>query len=101
MGFPKQPFSFLITFWIGVEKGFNGVGYTLDDYARKIKCPVLLQYGSKDQLVTWEETDNLFRSLGSANKKLAVYQGVHHESLLQKDPARWKEEVGGFLERNK
>ncbi len=98
MGFPRQPFGFLVAFWIGVERGFNGVGFEVDKYARKIHCPVLLQYGVKDQLVTRREIDAIYKAIPSPDKKLALYEDTFHESLLQKDPVHWKKEVDEFLE---
>jgi alpha-beta hydrolase superfamily lysophospholipase len=97
MKFPKQPLGFLITFWIGVERGFNGIAYKTDEYAKKIKCPVLLQYGTNDQLVSREETDNIYNAFSSTNKKLILYYGARHESLLNYDSPRWRYEIDEFF----
>lgn len=97
IGFPKQPFGFLVTFWIGVERGFNGLGFDLAKYSQKISCPVLLQYGANDQLVSRSEVNSIYDALASANKNLAVYDNIGHAPLLQMDPARWRMEVSQFL----
>ena len=97
MGFPRQPFGFLITCWIGIERGFNGPGYQSARYAKQIHCPVLLQYGTRDQLVNREEIDEIYNAIPSTNKKLVIYQDAYHESLLQYDPDRWKKEIDEFL----
>lgn len=97
MGFPRQPFGFLITCWIGIECGFNGPAYQTARYAKQINCPVLLQYGTKDQLVKREEIDEIYNSITSTNKKLVIYQNAYHESLLHYDPERWKKEIDKFL----
>jgi uncharacterized protein len=99
IGFPGQPFGALVTFWIGMERGFNGLGFDLYDYAHKIDVPVLLQYGSNDGLVSREEVDGIYRALPSVNKKLVVYDQGGHTSLLNIDPAMWRNEVGQFLSK--
>jgi alpha-beta hydrolase superfamily lysophospholipase len=99
-GFPEQPFAFFITCWIGIERGFNALGFRLDKYAKKINCPVLLQYGSKDQLVNRDEVDDIYNAITSPQKKLVIYEDAYHESLLQKDPVTWRREVDDFLGKN-
>lgn len=97
LGFPSQPFAFLVTLWIGIENGYNGFTFQIDDYAGKINCPVLLQWGDRDMYVTKEETDSIFNNLRSPGKKLVVYNNANHESFLNFDPIGWRKEVSGFL----
>jgi alpha-beta hydrolase superfamily lysophospholipase len=97
MGLPGQPFGFLITFWMGFENGFNGLGFQIPKYARSIHCPVLLQYGAKDQLVSRKEIDEIYNAIPSIDKKLVIYNNARHESLLQHDPVRWNKEIDEFL----
>lgn len=99
LGFPEQPFAFLTTFWIGKERGFNGFGFKTNVYAKNIHCPVLVQYGEKDELVIRSETDAIYKAIASTDKKLVVYENAAHESFLHKDPARWKSEVNNFFEQ--
>ena len=99
-GFPEKPFGFLVTAWIGIERGFNGFKFRTSTYCREINCPVLLQWGSLDHMVLKEETDRIYASIASANKKLVIYENADHESFLQKDPGKWRKEIAGFLEAN-
>ena len=99
LGFPRQPFAFLTTFWIGIEQGFNGLGFKTTKYAKNINCPVLMQYGEKDELVLGYETDEIYGAIPGAHKKLVIYDEAGHESFLRKDPAGWKREVSVFLEQ--
>ena len=99
LGFPEQPFAFLTTLWIGIERGFNGFDFKTTRYARNVQCPVLEQYGEKDELALKKETDAVYNAIASGNKKLVVYEGASHESFLKKDPAQWKREVESFLKR--
>lgn len=95
-GFPSQPFAFLVTFWAGVERGFNGFNHSPTDYASEVSCPVLLQWGDNDPYVSRSETEAIFNNL-PAQKKLAIYEGAGHESFLNKEPLVWRETVSTFL----
>jgi alpha-beta hydrolase superfamily lysophospholipase len=99
LGFPEQPFGFLTSFWIGIENGFNGLEFKTTTYAKNVNCPVLMQYGEKDQLALTYETDAVYKAIAAKNKKLVMYEGAMHESLLRKDPAAWRREVATFLKQ--
>ena len=100
LGFPKQPFAVLTTFWIGIERGFNGFKHKTTRYAKNIHCPVLLQWGTLDHLVLKDETNRIYDALASTSKKLVIYEGAEHESFLRKDPLKWRIEVERFLSLN-
>ena len=100
IGFPRQPFAFLTTFWIGVERGFNGFGARTTKYAKNINCPVLLQWGSHDSYVMKSEIKSVFEAIVSADKKFVVYENAFHESLVRKDFEKWNHEVKIFLDNN-
>lgn len=97
LGFPEQPFGFLTSFWIGIEQGFNGLGFKTTKYAKNVNCPVLMQYGEKDDLVLRNETDAIYNAIASTNKRLVTYDEAAHESFLKRDPATWKRELTEFL----
>lgn len=97
IGFPTQPFAFFTTFWIGVEKGFNGFSHRTTRYMKDVQCPVLLQWGTQDAYVNEEETEKIFEATAAPRKKLVVYNGAQHESLLRKDPVQWRMEMDVFL----
>jgi alpha-beta hydrolase superfamily lysophospholipase len=99
LGFPEQPFGFLTSFWIGAEQGFNGLGFITTKYAKNINCPVLMQYGEKDELVLPYETNAIYKAISSTNKKLVIYEDAGHELFFRKDPVTWKREVETFLSR--
>ena len=97
MGFPRQPFGFLVTCWMGFESGFNGPGFQVTRYAKSIHCPVLLQYGTKDQFVSRKEIDDIYNTIPAGGKELVIYPDASHESLIQRDPVRWEREIDEFL----
>jgi len=97
LGFPEEPFGVLVTFWSGIERGFNGFRHNTIRYAKKINCPVLMQYGALDRLVTSTETNSIFRNIASDKKKLVIYENAGHDYFLDKDPLKWRKEVSEFL----
>ena len=99
LGFPEEPFGMLVTFWCGAERGFNGFRHTTSRYVQTIKCPVLIQYGALDKLVTPEEINCVFKHVASNNKKLVIYEDAGHESFLVHHPERWRQEISDFLRR--
>lgn len=98
MGLPAQPVSVLLTFWGGAEHGFWAFNMKPQEYAKKITCPVLLQWGKNDPRVSRKEEDTLFANLATASKKFVVYENSQHESLCKKENEKWLREVISFLE---
>jgi alpha-beta hydrolase superfamily lysophospholipase len=47
--------------------------------------------------VNEQEMKAIFGATVSKNKKLSVYEGAYHESMLRREPARWRNEVKTFL----
>jgi uncharacterized protein len=99
-GLPEKPFGFFVTWWMGIERGFNGFKHKTASYAKKVNCPVLMQWGARDNYVRQDETDQVFNAIASTNKKLVVYDHASHESLVQNDPAKWRIETERFLAAN-
>ena len=97
MGLPAEPLATLITFWGGVEHGFWAFNIKPTAYAKKITCPVLLQWGKNDLRVSRGEIDDIYNNISSA-KKLVVYDSCGHESLCKKETEKWKSEVSAFLQ---
>jgi len=98
LGFPKEPFGVLVTFWAGVRRGFNGFNYNTNRFAEKLNCPVLYQWADKDIYVTKKEAENIFNSIASTKKKMITYKNAVHGSLVIQDITQWRMEVEGFLE---
>jgi len=97
LGFPEEPFGVLVTFWASVERGFNAFKEKTSKYVRKIKCPVLLEYAARDELVPEEETISIFKNIASKDKRLVKFQNANHEFLLNKEREKWREEISLFL----
>jgi alpha-beta hydrolase superfamily lysophospholipase len=99
LGFPQEPFAFLTTAWIGIERGFNGYKHNTTRYAKKITCPVLMQTGALDEFVLQKESDKIFNAIASSDKKLVVFEKGQHELFIRHDPAKWRTEVEAFLKK--
>jgi alpha-beta hydrolase superfamily lysophospholipase len=97
MGFPRQPFGFLITCWIGIGNGFYGPGFQTSKYASQIHCNVVVQYGAKDQLVSRKEIDEIYNAIPGENKELIIYPDAAHESLLHHDAERYKSLLDKYM----
>ncbi len=98
MQLPSQPISTLLTFWGGTIHGFWAFSVVPSEYAKKIKCPVLLQKGKLDPRVTDEENTSLFNNIPSP-KKMVLYENSGHESLCKKEHEKWVLEVSSFLDK--
>ncbi len=96
MHLPVQPLATLLTFWGGTERGFWAFGFKPSEFAKSIKCPVLLQWGRNDPRVTRSEIDDMYGNI-STSKKLVIYESAGHESLCKKEHDKWVEEVGAFV----
>jgi uncharacterized protein len=97
MGLPEEPISSLLTFWGGIEHGFNAFNYNPCEYSKAITCPVLLQWGAIDPRVTKKEIDCIYEHLSTKDKKLVIYPNAAHESLCQNSPEEWEKEISSFL----
>ena len=96
MGLPKEPITTMLTFWGGIQNGFWAFSLKPSEYVKKIKCPVLLQHGSKDLRVTETETKEIFDNI-STNKKWVEYTESAHQSLCTNEHIKWVTEVSSFL----
>lgn len=98
--FIEKPFSFFVTFWIGIERGIKGFRHQTAEYVKKVNCPVLMQWGANDSYVLKSETNDIYKNIASEKKKLVIYDHAGHESLSLNDPAKWRMEVERFLTEN-
>jgi len=97
MHIPYFPLGDMLTFWGGVENGFNAFSHNPEIYAKNIRVPTLLMYGEKDDRVKRSETENIYRNL-SCRKTLRTFPLAGHESYLNDYRNEWTETVKTFLE---
>ncbi|MGZ3853327.1 MAG: alpha/beta hydrolase [Flavisolibacter sp.] len=96
-GFPQSLFAVPVACWMSLESSIPVFSHKTSTYAKDIHCPVLLEWGTADHLVTQKETKDIFNALASKNKRLVVYDHGVHSSFLRQDPFKWKEAMHSFL----
>ncbi|MBW0179077.1 alpha/beta fold hydrolase [Sediminibacterium sp.] len=99
MGLPSEPLSSLLTFWGGLEIGSWAFSHRPEEYAKKVSCPVLLQWGAGDKRVTEDETNALFSNISSHDKVMIKYLQSGHESLFKKETGKWVTVMSYFLNK--
>ncbi len=98
LGFPSEPFASLVTFWIGIEQGFNGFNHDVKDYATELDLPIMIQCGTRDIYMDEAELEKMYSGIPSKQKQLVTYHGSGHSSLLDADPLKWQNSVKKFLQ---
>lgn len=73
----------LLVFWGGIQNGYWAFDHNPAEYAKGVKCPVLLMYGNMDKKVSLEEKELIFSNL-AGHKELKIYPEAGHESYLTK-----------------
>jgi alpha-beta hydrolase superfamily lysophospholipase len=96
-GVVSFPFAESLVFWGGVQHGFNAFAHNPVDYARNIRCPVLLLQGSIDRRIRPSETREIYNRL-PCYKELHFFEGLGHHSYVSRRPEEWREQVGPFLD---
>lgn len=99
MNVPAFPSANLLTFWGGVQFGFNGFKHNPVDYAPSVECPTLLLHGAHDPRVTVEAVQSIRQAIGT-NATLHVFRGARHESLLDYDLTQYESVVSNWLARS-
>lgn len=96
MNAPSFPMAGLLVFWGGIQNGFWAPGHNPTEYAKKISCPTLLLYGAKDEKVSREEIDEIFKHI-TGKKRLKIYREAGHENYLTKYKSEWTQDIKKFL----
>ncbi len=70
----------------------------LQKKAAQITLPVLVMHGTEDKLANVSATENLFANLGSADKRLKIFEGYYHELFNEPEKQEIYERVTDWLE---
>jgi len=69
----------------------------VQEWAARIRTPVLVMHGTADRLASVEATKALFARLGSPDKELAIYEGYYHELFNEPEKQMLFERVTAWL----
>lgn len=72
----------------------------LPDQMHKITLPVLIMYGSEDQLSNPEGSKMLYQKVGSRDKTLKVYEGLYHEIFNEPEHEKVLADMEAWLEKH-
>lgn len=98
MRLPSFPAAQLLMFWGGVLQGFDGFKFNPMDYARNVKCPVLLMNGGADPRVTKNEAENIAKNLNSESE-FKLFPDLSHQSYVATHKTEWRSYVSAFLDK--
>jgi uncharacterized protein len=96
MNVPSFPMANLLVFWGGIQNDFNAFKHNPDNYAKNITCPTLLLSGEKDEKVSMNEINRIFKNL-AGKKQLITYPLAGHENYLVKYKEQWTNDISMFL----
>jgi uncharacterized protein len=95
MGVPSFPMAAVLTFWGGVQLNFWGFGHNPTEYASSVDVPTLLLFGERDDRVSMDETQAIFRNV-QGQKRLVAYPDFGHD-LFSHNEIEWEKDVSSFL----
>jgi alpha-beta hydrolase superfamily lysophospholipase len=93
---PAFPTAHLLVLWGGLRLGFNGFRHNPAEYARGVRCPVLLMCGTRDPKVTRDQVEAIRANL-AGERAVHYFEGLEHESYVAKRPEEWRQQVRRFL----
>jgi len=96
MNLPAFPMAGFLVFWGGLQNGFWGFSFNPIHYAKKITCPTLLLFGAKDEKVTQNEIDAIFKNLAGSKKRI-IYPETGHDNYLFHNQNQWEQNIQQFL----
>lgn len=96
LGVPAFPLARVITFWIGMQNGFNALAHNPVEYARSVRCPVLLMQGENDQFVGQTAAKAIAATLKD-RVTFKILPQCGHAHLVRDGEKLWRAEVRQFL----
>lgn len=96
IGVPQFPLAKLVAFWCGVQHGFNGLAHNPIEYARFVRCPVLLMQGENDALVGSKAALEFAKVFGERGT-FQMLPKSGHAWLVRDASELWRLKVRNFL----
>ena len=95
---PAFPAAEVLLFWSSVQLGVNGFEHEVTTYATRIKVPVLVAHGIRDNRASVAGARAVHDRLAGEKAWLLMPEAGHVNPCLS-DPERWSTAVGDFLRR--
>lgn len=96
IGLPSFPGANLMVFWGGVHIGHWAFSHNPAEYAPHCTCPALVLHGELDVHAKLIEGQSVYEQLAGP-KKMVVFPGVPHSSLIIAKRELWANSVQEFL----
>lgn len=97
MGVPSWPAAESLLFWAGRQVDLDPWSHDPVEYAARITTPALVLHAAKDPRATREQGEAVHQAF-AGSKHLVMFEKAVHQSLVEADPVKWKEEVSRFLD---
>ena len=97
--FPTFPILNLVEFYIATKYGFDFKEASPIKNADKIKAPLLLIHGLKDDYIPYQMSEELHNKV--ANSKLFLMPNAAHAKSYTENPKKYREIVSEFLDNIK
>lgn len=69
------------------------------DIVGAVSCPILFIHEEKDEVITWEETNRLFRASDNPSDEIWEVSGARHSESYRTFPAEYIEKVDSFIRK--
>lgn len=98
MGLPATPFAHLLMVWGSVRIGANAFAHNPAEYARSVRCPILVLQGDSDRNISVAQASSI-RDAATGWSRSSTYTKTGHEDLRTADTELWTADLRSILEQ--
>ena len=73
----------------------------VNEWAPRIKTPLIVMHGTKDRLASVDSTTRLFERIASSDKELVIYPGFYHELFNEPEKQQIYDRVTEWLDKRR
>ena len=93
---PAFPFVDLLLFWASVQHGVNGFAHNPVEFAKVVRCPVLVFHGQQDRWVSEDAIKTFFAQFQEPKQLVIVPEAGHHQAIGI-SRSLWDQSLQSFL----
>lgn len=71
----------------------------MNEWAPRIKLPLLVMHGSEDRLASVDATKRMFERIGAKDKELVIYPGFYHELFNEPEKQQVFDRVTAWIDK--